>query len=138
MSTSTLISAFFIACVFVGWPIIGKYSNLTGEYVGTLACLGTLGAVAAMSAKQLFETASLTIKAVTIMMLAGIVNGVGVYYYARNSADKLIPTADFVATVCIFMVVLAPLEHWYFNGVVPSWRQFTGYGFAAIAVYFLK
>ena len=120
MNISTLITAFFIASVFAGWPIIGKFSGLSGEYVGTLACLGTTVAMAALSAKQLLSTDSLTPKAITIMLVAGAANGIGVYFYARKAADKLIPTADFVATVCIFMVMIAPVQHWILNGVIPT------------------
>lgn len=138
MNLDTLIIAFLIAAAFAGWPIIGRFSGVTGEYVGVLAVVGTLVTVIMLSAKQLLSTATLTPKAVAVMLIAGAINGIAVYFYSLKAADKVIPTATFVATVCIFMVMVAPFQHWIVNGIAPTWRQVIGYGLAALAVYFLK
>ncbi len=79
-----------------------------------------------------------TPKAILLILIAGALNGAAVYAYSLKAADKTIPTAAFIATVCVFMAVIAPLQHWIINGVAPTWRQAIGYGLAALTVYFLK
>jgi len=127
-----------IASAYCGWPIIGRFSRITGGLVGVLACVGTLFTVSALSFREFPDLVAITPKAISLMLIAGVVNGVAVYFYSLKVADETIPTAAFVATVCIFMVMAAPIQHWILNGVAPSWRQGIGYGLAALAVYFLK
>ena len=138
MNLGTVLIALLIATAYSGWPIIGRFSGLTGGLVGVLACTGTLFAVSIMSAKEFSGLSAFTLKSILLMLVAGAINGTAVYFYSVKAADKTISTAAFIAIVCIFMVLVAPLQHWLLNGEVPTWRQVIGFGLAGLAVYFLK
>jgi len=138
MNIQVISTAIFIAFGFVGWTIIGSYSRACGSWIGTIVMLSTAAAVALLSSKQLINVVAPNGKAWILLLVAGVINGVAVYLYSNKIADITVPTAAFVVTVSILMVVIAPFLNWLINGAVPNYHQTLGFGFAAIAIYFLS
>lgn len=71
------------------------------------------------------------------MMVAGLVNGIAVYYYGAKSADPSIPTWVFVASINIMMVVFAAVLGSVAGWSFPTLRQFTGIILAGIGIYLI-
>lgn len=130
--------AVFIAFGFVSWPIIGSYSRVCGGWVGTVVIISTAITVAMFSLRQLSNISVPNSKAMILLIIAGIINGLAVYIYSSKVADVTVPTAEFVVIVSIFMVVIAPLLNWLLNSAVPNFYQTLGFAFAIAAIYFLS
>jgi drug/metabolite transporter (DMT)-like permease len=136
MQLSHIITAALIALGFVSWAIIGKYSQASGAWVGTVVMLETGLVVALMSKNQL--TAPLpTVKALVILSVGAIANGLAVVYYAAKITDTAIPTGVFVVFVVVFMAMLAPLLDWLLNGQMPTLHQAAGFFFVIIGIYLM-
>jgi len=71
------------------------------------------------------------------LLLAGLVNGVAVYFYAVKAADPQVPTGPFIMTLIVLMVMLTPLFNYLLNGDVLSVRQWLGLGMALLAIFLL-
>jgi len=112
-----------IASAFVFWPIIGKYSQASGAWVNTLVIVGsTIGGVyLAYPAMQ--DQPLPTITAFGWLLLAGVLNGIVVYFYSLKAVDPQVPTGAFIMTVIISMLVLTPLLNYVLNGDVLSIKQ---------------
>ena len=136
MNLGTIAVALFIGAGFISWPIVGKYSGQTGPWVGSIVMLGTTAAVVLLSLRDLKGSVP-TGKAVLILMIAAVINGIAVYLYAMKAADPEITTAVFVVTVSVSMVISTPVFDWLLNGVIPTLRQIFGFGFAVVAIYLL-
>lgn len=136
MNMSTIVVAIFIAFGFTGWPIIGNYSKVNAGWMGSVVMISTALALGAMSYKDLcIETPGS--KAIVLLSVAGLVNGLAVYFYSVKVADANVPTAAFIVTVSTLMVVAASVLNWAINGAVPNHSQFLGFGLAIAAIYFL-
>jgi len=68
----------------------------------------------------------------------GMVNGLAGYIYAVKVADQNIPTAMFVITVSVLMVMMVPFVDWLLNGSVISPKQWIGILIAIIAIILIK
>jgi hypothetical protein len=128
--------ALLIAIGFAGWPIIGRYSQASGVWIGTMVMAGTTVVVALLAGAQLRHSTP-TPKAVAVLLAASAVNGLGVYLYASKAGDPTIPIGAFVVVVAVLTVVLAPALDWGLHGVLPTARQAGGTLCAALAIYLL-
>ncbi|MCK4553695.1 hypothetical protein KAU19_01910 [Candidatus Parcubacteria bacterium] len=137
MNISTIITALFIAFGFVSWVIVGSYSKLSAGWVGTIVMFSTTIAVALLFGKQLVSGPLPGIRPIIYLIIAGVINGIGVYLYSSKATDPSISTGVFIVTVCVSMAVFAPLIDWILNGRILSLQQGTGVFFAVIAIYFL-
>jgi len=138
MNIWTISIALFIAFGFVGWPIVGSYSRVCGGWVGTVVLTSTAITVAMFSFRQLNSIPVPNTKAMILLLVAGIINGLAVYLYSSKITDTNVPAAVFVVMVSILMVVVAPLLNWLLNDAVPNFQQTLGFGFAIVAIYFLS
>jgi drug/metabolite transporter (DMT)-like permease len=136
MCTQDIIIAMGIAFGFTTWPILGKFAKTTGSWTGTIA-LGTSAIMAAFLFRREFISPP-TEKAFIILVIAGIINGIAVYFYAKKATDPEISTAVFLVIVSVFMTVWAPLIDWGLNGAMPNFRQAAGFICAVGAVYLLS
>jgi drug/metabolite transporter (DMT)-like permease len=126
-----------IASAFVFWPIIGKYSQASGAWVNTLVIVGSMigGVYLAYPAMQ--DQPLPTITAFGWLLLAGVLNGIAVYFYSLKAVDPQVPTGAFIMTVIISMLVLTPLFNYVLNGDILSIKQRFGLGTAIITVFLL-
>lgn len=129
----------FTSFAFAAWPVIGNYSGVHGGWVGLIVAFGTVvafGLISWIRGDISFDTMPGQ-KAITILMIAGVANGIGFYLYSMLVTSKDVPTAVFVVTVAVLMMVFAPLLAWMFNGDTLTQKQFLGLGISAIAVYLM-
>lgn len=138
MSFANVLCAFAIAVGFALWPIIGKYSGLSGGWVITVISTGTLLTSACFSAKDLYVLPVPGNKAMTLLLTAGILNGFSCWLYTNRIAGIQIEhTASLIALVIIGMVIFTPVFHFLFNGSAPSNKQLVGFVLAVGSIYFL-
>ena len=134
-----IIPILFTAFAFAAWPVIGNYSGAHGGWLGLVVAFGTVVAFALLAWVRgdiTFE-AMPGQKALGILMLAGVANGIGFYLYSMLVTSKDIPTAVFVVTVAVLMMVFAPLLAWILNGDILTPKQFFGLGVSGLAVYLM-
>ena len=133
----SILTALFIASSFALWPVIGKYSGAGGAWVGTLVLFITWIPIAVLSRAELIGGFP-SLRAMLILAVAGVINGVGCYVFAQKTSSIEINTAVFMVLVSIFMVVMAPVFSWVFNGEVLEQRHYAGFACAVLAVYLLR
>lgn len=135
MNTATLFHAILIAAAFVGWPIIGNYSKTNAGWIGTTVVITTALTVSFMSSKQLGVVPD--IKSLIMLSVAGIINGIAVYFYSAKIANST-AAGLLVVMVSIFMVMLAPIFDWAINGKILSLTKISGIGMGIVAIYLLS
>ena len=135
---SWIVWAFGIAFAFSIWPILGKASGAGAAWVGTLVVSGSLITTLFFGAKEMVSGPMFTTKALLILVVAGLVNGVAVYYYSSKSIDPAIPTGAFITTTVVLMAMMSPLLDYAINGNALSAKQWLGIGTAMLTVYLLK
>ncbi len=140
MNSAYLGWAVFIAAAFVGWPIIGHYSKANGGWVSvSLFGIGTVVVIIlSLISKQIHIDSVPGTKAISWLFVAAVLNGVAAYVYAIKASDQAVATGTFVVLVSVLMAVWAPIFDWALNGNAPTLYRGIGFGFAVIAIYFLK
>ena len=137
MSAGTISTALFAAFLFAGWPILGKYSQVHGTWIGILITIGTLLVLLPFSVKEFMESGLPPFWSIGILTLGGIVNGVGIYFYTMKISNSEVPVATFVVIVAVFTVIFVPILDWLINGTVPNSNRILGYLFAIPTIYIL-
>jgi hypothetical protein len=138
MSTGTILIGVFIAIGFALWPILGKYSGATGGWLITVVAAGTMFISPVLSVRELQNVPSPGIRAIALLFLAGMINGLACLLYSgRIAVMDSCYTATFVGLVTVAMLILAPVLNWFFNGNAPSQSQLIGFVLASLSVYFL-
>ncbi len=139
MNLQSLIAAILISFCFAVWPVVSKYSGAQGAWVGVIVAVGSASATFILSflSRQITTLQSPSIKAIVILVTAGVLNGIAFYFYSLKIADPKISTAAFMTIVAILMIVMASILDWALNGVIPDTQKTFGYCFAATAVYLL-
>lgn len=137
LSSTHILWAFGIGAVFVFWPALAKYSQASGAWVNTIVIIGSAIGGVGLAYSSLRGQPVPTSNALLILLVAGILNGAAVYFYAMKVSDPQIPTAIFVMTVTIAMLVVAPMFDYVLNGNTLSIRQGAGLGMAILAIFLL-
>ncbi len=138
MNTSLFLWAAGIALAFVAWPILGSKSGVPGAWMGILILIGSVIGSAIVGTKDIIESPLFTWKAFAIVVMAGIVNGVAVYYYGAKSADPNIPTGIFVTTMVVCMAAFAPFIDYLVKGTAISLQQMIGIAIICLGIYLIK
>ncbi len=140
MGLKTLLIAVFVALGFGGWPIVANYSEANSGWIGTIIfAVGTAIVFPLfLFSGQISMDSVPSKKGMLWLLTAAIVNGVAVFVYTPRLADKTTPVGPLVVTVPILMVACAVLLDWILNGVVLTPGKIFGFGFAAVAIYFLS
>lgn len=134
---SYLYSAALIAFGMVCWPMLSKVSGTPAAWVTTLVLIGTLIGNLAVGWNDMAKSPLFSPWSFGIMMVAGLVNGVAVYYYGAKSADPTIPSWIFVASINIMMVVFAAVLGSVVGWSLPTLRQLSGIILAGIGIYLI-
>ena len=137
MSFAHILWALGIASAFVIWPVLGKYSQASGAWVNTLVLVGTAIGGISLAFPNLRGHPTPTSTAVAWLLIAGLLNGAAVYFYAVKAVDPQVPTGAFIMTVIMSMVILTPVFNYLLNGDVLSVRQWFGLCAALLAIYLL-
>ena len=137
MGINAFLVAIFIAGGFVGWPIVGGWSQASSGWVGVTVCSMTTITLLLLSFGQFGSDPVPSARSIAVLVVAGVVNGVAVYYYTARTTDPSTPTAAFVVLVSVCMVICAPLLAFIVAGSVPTSRQMIGFAFAIPTIYLL-
>lgn len=135
MNTWVVAELLFIGLAFAAWPVALNKSGVVGAWPAIIVVMATALSQTLCSLRGLsqFPPASWLL----LFILAGAINGVAVYRYARLAASSVIPVGVLVTLVSALMIVFGVLLDWAFKGVAPTGRQVGGYGAAILAVYLL-
>lgn len=138
MTPSLFVWSAAIALAFVAWPILSSKSGAPGAWIGLLILIGSTIGTALVGTRDIIASPLPVWKAVGIVVAAGIVNGIAVYYYGLKAADPAIPTGLFVTTMVVFMALFAPVVDWLVKGATLSTQQMVGIALAGVALYLIK
>lgn len=136
LSPAHILWAFGIGTVFVFWPVLGKYSQVSGAWVTTIVIVGSTIASIGFSYSSLNGPMP-TLGASGILLIAGMMNGAAFYLHSIRVTDPRIPTGPYIMAVIITMVVMTPLFNYLLNGVMLSVKQWLGLGAAILSVILL-
>lgn len=137
MGIQNIFLAIFIATGFSAWGIIGRFSGATGPWIGLSIIVSTAIPVVIFSCDKLSGSMP-NAKAMTCLIVAGIINGIAFQVNSNKMADENIPSGTFLVVVYISMVVIAPLLDWIFNKSIPTSNQWLGFTLAICAVTLLS
>lgn len=138
MTTIVIILAFLIATTFVGWPIMSRYCGQNAAWSGSIVFFFTAITPILFSSTTLLRTPAPDSKSLMILSAAGILNGLGVYFYSQTLEKVGDQSGTFIVTVSIAMVMVAPILSYLFNGETLTTKQFAGLACAVSAVYLLR
>ena len=137
LSPAHILWAFGIGSAYAFWPIIGKYSQASGEWVNTIVVISSTIIAIGLAFSSVKEQPLPTLNAFAVLLLAGLLNGAAVYFYSMKATDPQVPTGAFIMTTIVIMVAMAPLFNYLLNGVALSLKQLAGLGAAALAIALL-
>jgi drug/metabolite transporter (DMT)-like permease len=126
----------FITVGFGSWPFAGKYLQISGAWVGTIMIASTLPITALCSLNGM-RTTNISVKAIIVLILAGVLNGITLWIYLVKTADPNIPTSIFIVSVTLLISLLSLMLDWGINYQIPDTRQFVGIAMAIGAVILL-
>ena len=132
-----LLWALGIASAFVLWPILGKFSQASGAWINALVIIGTAFSGIGLSYPVMKGQPIPSVHALGWLIVAGVINGAAVYFYATKAVEVGVPTGVFIMTVIILMVVMTPVFNYLLNGEILSVRQWAGLGAALLAIFLL-
>lgn len=138
MSPSLFIWAAAIAVAFVAWPIVSGKSGVPGAWVAALVIIGSLIGTLLIGARDIIASPPLTWKSAAFLIVAGIINGIALYYYGMKAADPMIPVGVFVTTMVICMAISGPIISWLVNSESVSLQQIGGILFCVAGLYLLN
>jgi len=137
MNVSTILVAILISLIFTSWPILAKYSGAHFAWVNLIIYAGGLTAVGIMGAKRL-ATEAITTKAVIILVVISIINGLAVWFYTIKATDKEINTSLFMVTSSLSAIIIAPILNLFINHETLNNKQWVGVIMATIVVWLMK
>lgn len=135
MNLTNVVVAFLIAIGFTAWPIVGKYSGASGAWIGVITLGGATMVIALLSIKDMVTFP--TTKAMAMLAIAAIANGIAAYAYTSKITDPAIQASVFVVTVSVCMAITTPLIDWCLNGTIPGTHKMAGFAVAILAIYLL-
>ena len=137
MNTTTILVAVLTALTFSLWPIMAKYSGATFAWVNLLLYTGGLISVSVMGHRRL-TTEHVTVRAVVILIIVGLVNGLAVWFYTVKAVDKEINTALFMVTVSLVGLISAPILNLVINGETLTAKQWVAALLSIVVIWLLK
>ncbi len=138
MSMLHLLWAAGIALAFASWPLVGAYAGAAAVWLGVVTASFTVLPQVILGADAMMHGPTPSARGFFILAVAGIFNGIGVYYYSIKVTDTTINTTVFVVTMLMMLMVWTPILNWVMNGVTLNLRQLLGVAIALLAVYVLN
>jgi drug/metabolite transporter (DMT)-like permease len=138
MNTSSIITAILIALAFGTWPIIAKYSGASLAYTTVIIYGGGLLSTLILASKHLTKEPFCTTKAIIIVGLCSLINGVAVWFYTTKSIDKGINTSLFMVMVSLAGIIVSPVFNQLLNHETLTNKQWLGIVLAIVVVWLMK
>lgn len=137
MSIALIGEAFLIGLCFVSWAVVGgRYAG--GTLLATAVAFLTAAIVGIFSFRTLQTEPFAGVKALTIVFVLGSMNGLGFVRYTDRLARPDVPTAPFIVTVSVAVVMIAPILQALSGSGRLSSGHLVGYICAVCAVFFLS
>ena len=132
--------ALFIALSYLSWPLIGKTMGVNSAWLVTLVMIGTALAVSILSLTrgELVKTAAPHPKALAVIVIAALANGLAAYLSAKICTNPTVPTGIYLATLSILMVISGALLGLFLLKEPLTLIQCIGIAFGVVAVILLK
>ncbi|HEY4088899.1 MAG TPA: hypothetical protein VGM43_23370 [Bryobacteraceae bacterium] len=129
MAWQEMLEVALTAMGMAGWPILGKYSQASGAWIGAvvMAVTGLVAIVIAMLQGGLQSGSLPTPSKLLLLILAGLVNGVATYRYATRARMEG-QTGKYLVLIAILIVIEAPFFDMVLNRSTLTVRQWAGVG----------
>jgi hypothetical protein len=137
MTLAHVLQAFAIASMFVLWPLGGKYAGIPSAWLSVLVCVVSAMVCITLTGAELISAPVPALKVLGLVTLCCAFNGLGTYFYANRVIDPNIPTANFIVTVIVAMVIMTMVFNTVLTFTLPSLRQLFGVVLACIAIFTL-
>lgn len=131
----TLLLALIAGFLFAEWPLVMRYSQLSGPWVIIMVAAGTIvvGFIAHIFTPNLPAS-----KCLFYGCLAGIVNGLGMVAFGRLISNKATDLSIAIPLMVVFMAVFGALSAIFFYGEPLTIKKGTGLAIAAVAAFLLS
>jgi drug/metabolite transporter (DMT)-like permease len=126
--------ALFIATSFVLWPIIGKSTGASGQWVNNVVLIGCTLVSVSLAMPGMSQQPLPSLKAFLLLGIAACINGFGFFMYSMKTTDPTIQTGTFMCLVTILMVIIGFAASWMFTDQAVTVRQGIGLIMAIIAI----
>lgn len=121
---TTILIGLGVGFAFAFWPVISGWSGVSGAWSITLVLIGSLLGNSFLAGKTLYvNPAPTSILSVALVTIAGIINGVALYYYGGLIESKSIPVAVIIGIVMGATVIFGASIDFLLRGVTLSSGQ---------------
>jgi drug/metabolite transporter (DMT)-like permease len=138
MTILDVLFALFIAICFDSWPILANHTGVGGGWISVIVTMTTALVILACSTRDVFGGNPPSRRAVLLLVVGGVMNGIGFILYAGKMSDQSVSPAAFIASVLMLMVICTPVLDWAVNGHTITGRQLCGFGLAAASIYLIQ
>ena len=138
LTLPTVLALVFIAIAYTTWGMLGKYFGVNAGWMCTIIFIGTLIGGMTPSLPTIMNTPMPSAGAVTVMLAAGIVNGIAVYVASMKMVDPSIPSAVFFVMLLVVMVVITPFFGLVLHKQNLTTQQWLGIPIAGLAIFLLS
>ena len=116
---------------------MAKYSGATFAWVNFIIYLGGLTSVSVMGYGHLTKE-HISVKAVIVLVIVSLINGLAVWFYTVKAVDKEINTALFMITVSLVGLISAPILNLVINGETLTAKQWVAALLSIVVIWLLK
>jgi len=138
VDTRTLCLAVFISASYGAWPNLAKPLQVKPGIVTFVIIVVALLVLIIRSPEEISAIATIPGKALVIITLAALANGLAICFYADTAANKNIQTGTFLVTIYILNILFAPAFDWLATGTRPCNSQYLGLALAVPVIYLLN
>jgi len=135
MQAATVLTAALIGIAYSSWPVVGKYVQVGGGWVAVIVISGTALPMLLLSASQISTDSVPNWRAMMLLFLFAVLNGVAQFMHSQRAADPLIQIGVFSMIVYVVMVAGSPLWDRIWNGTHLSYYQIAAIPLALAVVY---
>lgn len=137
MNVQMVMEAFLIAFLLVSWSVVGgRFAQ--GALLATVVTVVAGIIVPLFSFPALRSGVSVGWKAASVLVILGTMNAFGLVRYADRLARPDTSVAEFIVTVSIAAVVIAPMLEAILFGKHFSLWHLSGYACAGLTIFLLS
>lgn len=138
LTLENALTTVFIALSYSAWGFFGKYLNVGGGWLASVVCLATLFAVTLLSVGDIANSHVPSLRSLGLLFVAGFANGVACILASRMMVRPDIPSAIFMVTITVLMVIISPLMGWVMHGENFVPRQWVGIAVIIVGILLLQ
>lgn len=125
------------AVCFSGWNMIARKAGVNQYWMTIIVCIGTLIPVMMQGVPKIVG-GSITMQAVAILLIAGLVNGIGFVFYGQAVDGGAVSLSVLLTILFGAMVLFSYFGGvWFFNDTTSTSKYF-GVGFMVLGIYLMN